>query len=82
MAAADSSASRRADGRGGGILARGAILAPRGWRLELAATGRVVLVRHAGRDAAALAHRQAVLFRPGPDITRTLPAGRRTPRPA
>jgi hypothetical protein len=29
----------------------------------------VVLLHHAGRDAAALADRQAMFFRPGPDIT-------------
>src|SRR5690349_17704894 len=41
-----------------------------------------VLLHHAGRDAAAFADRQAMLLRPGPDITRTLPAGRRPPGPA
>ena len=38
----------------------------------LAPAGRVVLLDHAGGDAPALAHRQAVPFGPGPDITRAL----------
>jgi hypothetical protein len=39
----------------------------------LASVGRrVVLLQHAGRDAPALTDRQAVLFRPGPDITAAL----------
>jgi hypothetical protein len=47
----------------------------------LAACG-LVLLHHAGRDAAALADRQAMLLRPGTDITRALPAGRSPPGPA
>src|SRR5579859_6192691 len=44
------------------------------WWLGSAALARgLVLVHHAGRDPAALTDRQAMLFRPGPDITRTLP---------
>src|SRR6266516_1252105 len=46
------------------------------------AAGRLVLLHHAGRDAPALTDRQAMLFRPGPDITRVLPAGRASPGPA
>ncbi len=52
------------------------------WQHEgwwLAPAGRVVLVHHAGGDAPALAHRQAVLFRPRPDITRALAGGRGPP---
>ena len=41
-----------------------------------------VLLCHAGRNAPAVADRQAVLLRPGPDITRALPAGRGPPGPA
>jgi len=37
--------------------------------LVLVPDGRVVLFHHAGGDAPALAHRHAVLLRPGPDIT-------------
>ena len=40
----------------------------------LAPDGRVVLLHHAGGDASALAHSYAVLFGPGPDITRVLAA--------
>src|SRR4029077_20551202 len=42
----------------------------------------VVLLCHTGRDAPALTDHDPVTFRPGPDITRVLPAGRNTPRPA
>src|SRR5579859_970338 len=42
---------------------------------RLAPAGCVVLLGHAGGDAAALADRQAMLFRPGADITRALAAG-------
>jgi hypothetical protein len=48
----------------------------------LAPTGRVVLLYHAGGDAPALAHRQAVPFGPGPDITRALAASRGPAGPA
>src|SRR5690348_12556642 len=42
----------------------------------------IILLHHAGRDAAAFTDRQAVLVCPGPDITRTLPAGSGPPGPA
>src|SRR5580704_2583897 len=42
----------------------------------------VVLLGHAGRDAAALTDRQAMLLRPGPDIARALPAGHSPAAPA
>ena len=47
-----------------------------------APVGCVVLLDHGGRDAPALTDRHAVLFRPGPDITRALPVGGLPPRPA
>jgi hypothetical protein len=55
--------------------------------LVLVPAGRVVLVHHAGGDAAALADRQTVLFDPGPDIIRALavsggPPGAARLRPA
>src|SRR5690348_1910434 len=45
----------------------------------LSAARRAVLLQHAGRDAAALTDRDAVLLRPGPDIPGALTA-RRGPR--
>jgi hypothetical protein len=68
--------SGQANGRGDGISVRGAVA---GLWLVLASVGRVVLLHHAGGDAAALADRQAVLVRPGPDITRALAASRSPP---
>src|SRR5579863_177449 len=50
--------------------------------LSVPATCGVVLLGHAGRDAAALTDRKAVLLRPGPDVTRALPAGPGPPGPA
>jgi hypothetical protein len=44
--------------------------APAGLVALLASASGVVLLYHGGRDAPALTDRQAVLFRPGPDITR------------
>jgi len=41
----------------------------------------VVLLHHAGRDAATVTDRQAVLLRPGPDLTRALPTALRPPSP-
>src|SRR6266705_919157 len=68
---------RWANGRCRAVPGRGAwVLGPRRWWLGLApASRRVVLLCHAGRDAPALANRQAVLLCPGPDITRALTAG-------
>jgi hypothetical protein len=69
---------RQAVGRGGGAVSvRG--LAPRGLVACLASAGRVVLFHHAGGYAPALAHRQAVLFGPGPDVTRALAVSRGPP---
>src|SRR5262245_39317436 len=48
----------------------------------LAPAGRVVLLHDAGRDAPALTDRQAVLLRPGPDITGAPPPGRGPAGPA
>ena len=45
----------------------------------LVSADRVVLFHHAGRDAPALANCQAVLFRPGPDVTRALTVSRGPP---
>src|SRR5690348_6119243 len=42
---------------------------------------RVVLLHHAGWDAPALTDHDAVVLRPGPDITAALTAGRGTPWP-
>jgi hypothetical protein len=42
----------------------------------------LVLLHHAGRNAAALTDRQAVVFRPGPDVTAALTARRGPPRAA
>ncbi len=39
--------------------------------------GGFVLLDHSGRDAAALAQRHSLAFRPGPDVSTALPAGRR-----
>jgi hypothetical protein len=41
----------------------------------------VLLVDHAGRDAPALTDRQAVLLRPGPDVTAALTISRGPPGP-
>src|SRR6266851_2819291 len=64
--------------------AQACVLAPRGTlALRLApADRRVVLLQHAGRDTAALTDCQAVLFRPGPDITAALTADCGPPGPA
>jgi hypothetical protein len=50
--------------------------APRWWRRPVLApvSRRVILLLHTGRDAPALTDRQAVLLRPGPDITAALTA--------
>src|SRR5205809_3275453 len=45
----------------------------------LVPVGRVVLLYHGGRDAPALPDSQAVLFRPGADITRALAVCRDPP---
>ena len=42
----------------------------------------LVLVHHVGRDSPALTNRDAVVFRPGPDVTAALTACRGTPRTA
>jgi hypothetical protein len=53
------------------------------WEVVLAPVARgVVLLHHAGWDAPALIDRDAAVFRPGPDITAALTAGRGTPWPA
>src|SRR5262249_22393572 len=57
----------------------GAILEPPPIGGLLAAAGRVVLFHHAGGDAPALANCQAVLFGPGPDVTRALAVSRGPP---
>ena len=56
--------------------------AARPWWLVLSFAGRLILLHHTGRNAAALTDRQAVLLRPGPDITGALPTGRGPARPA
>ena len=59
--------------------------AGRGFRgVVSASAGRrgLVLLHHAGWDAPALTDRDAMVFRPGPDIAAALAAGPGTPRPA
>src|SRR5216684_1555447 len=59
------------------------VLGSRRWWLGLAPVGRrVVLLCQAGRDAAALTDRQALLLRPGPDVTAALTARCGPPGPA
>jgi hypothetical protein len=44
--------------------------------------GGVVLLGHARGDTPAIADRDALILRPGPDVRAALPAGRGPPRPA
>src|SRR5579859_2505697 len=52
------------------------------WCVSVPSGGGVVLLCHAGRDTPALADRDALVLRPGPDITAALTACRRARRPA
>ena len=52
------------------------------WRRTAMVARGLILLHHGGRDAAALTDRQTMLFRPGPDIPRALPARCGPPGPA
>src|SRR5262249_7895830 len=66
----------RANGRGTAVWVHGAVLAPRGLVAFYRPPAALYCSTTLAGDAPALAYRQAVLLRPGPNVTRALAVGR------